>query len=97
MKPDRAGTEGLVWPELSLATGPKSLLKYNVSLVGAIALGRCSLLGLFCFDPAREPKTSAALWVPVIWLFFLGSRPPAMWLGLSYVAVLPKPWRTETH
>lgn len=42
------------------------------------------LLGLFCFDPARVPKTSAALWVPVIWLFFLGSRTPSMWLGLSY-------------
>jgi exopolysaccharide production protein ExoQ len=42
------------------------------------------LLGLLCFDPAREPKNSAALWVPVIWLFFLGSRTPSMWLGLSY-------------
>ena len=45
------------------------------------------LLGLLCFDPAREPRTSAALWVPVIWLFFMGSRPPAMWLGLSYGSV----------
>lgn len=42
------------------------------------------LAGLFCFDPGRAPKTSAALWVPVIWLFFLGSRTPSMWLGLSY-------------
>jgi O-antigen ligase len=41
------------------------------------------LLGLFYFDPARESKTSAALWVPLIWFFFLGSRPPTMWLGLS--------------
>ena len=24
------------------------------------------------------------MWVPVIWFFFLGSRPPAMWLGVSY-------------
>jgi exopolysaccharide production protein ExoQ len=42
------------------------------------------LLGLLWFDPAREPKTSAALWVPVIWLSFLGSRTPSMWLGVSY-------------
>src|SRR5580704_6653677 len=44
------------------------------------------LLGLFCFDPARGPKPSAALWVPVIWLFFLGSRTPSLWLGLSYAS-----------
>jgi O-antigen ligase len=41
-------------------------------------------LGLLGFDPARERKTSAALWVPVIWLCFLGSRTPSSWLGLSY-------------
>jgi O-antigen ligase len=43
------------------------------------------LLALFVFDPAKDTETSAALWVPVIWFFFLGSRSPAMWLGLSYV------------
>jgi exopolysaccharide production protein ExoQ len=50
----------------------------------ALLLWVVLLLGLLCFDPAREPETSAVLWMPVIWLFFLGSRPPAMWLGLSY-------------
>src|ERR1700757_5094678 len=50
----------------------------------ALLLWAVLLLCLFCFDPARERKNSAALWVPVIWLFFLGSRPPAMWLGLDY-------------
>jgi exopolysaccharide production protein ExoQ len=50
----------------------------------ALSLWVVFLLGLVCFDPARERKTSAALWVPVIWFFFLGSRSPAMWLGLSY-------------
>ena len=52
----------------------------------ALLLWVVLLLCLFCFDPAREPKTSAALWVPVIWLFFLGSRAPSMWLGLSYAS-----------
>jgi exopolysaccharide production protein ExoQ len=41
------------------------------------------LLALFVFDPAKSTKTSGLLWVPVIWIFFLGSRPPAMWLGVS--------------
>jgi len=50
----------------------------------ALLLWVILLLGLLYFDPAREPQTSAALWVPVIWLFFIGSRPPAMWLGLEF-------------
>ncbi|HSZ63752.1 MAG TPA: O-antigen ligase family protein [Terriglobales bacterium] len=47
-----------------------------------------SLLALFCFDPAREPKASAALWVPLIWLFFIASRTPSMWLQFSYASSL---------
>jgi exopolysaccharide production protein ExoQ len=50
----------------------------------ALLLWVVVLWSLLCFDPARERKTSAALWVPVIWLFFLGSRTPSSWLGLSY-------------
>src|ERR1700723_263582 len=46
------------------------------------------LVALFCFDPAREPKASAALWVPLIWLFFIASRTPSMWLQLSYASSL---------
>src|SRR5579862_6626990 len=41
------------------------------------------LVGLFYLDPAREVKTSVALWLPLIWFFFLGSRSPTMWLGLQ--------------
>jgi exopolysaccharide production protein ExoQ len=50
----------------------------------ALLLWVALLLGLFYFDPARKQETSTALFVPVIWLFLLGSRPPTMWLGLSY-------------
>jgi len=39
------------------------------------------LLGLLYFDPAKDPKISAAMWVPVIWMFILGSRLPSQWLG----------------
>ena len=38
-------------------------------------------MGLFLLDPARDSKISSTLWVPVIWLFILGSRNPSQWLG----------------
>src|SRR5215813_12665968 len=49
----------------------------------ALVLWVILLLGLLVFDPARESKVSPASWVPVTWLFFLGSRSPSIWLGLS--------------
>jgi exopolysaccharide production protein ExoQ len=52
----------------------------------ALAIWLVLLLGLLCFDPASGRKTSAALWVPLIWFFFLGSRSPTQWLGLSYAS-----------
>ena len=52
----------------------------------ALLVWLVALLGLFCFDPARESKNSAALWVPLIWFFFVGSRTPSAWLGLSDVS-----------
>ena len=50
----------------------------------ALCIWLVLLLALFCFDPARKLKTSAALWVPIVWFFFLGSRGPSLWLGLSF-------------
>jgi exopolysaccharide production protein ExoQ len=44
------------------------------------------LMGLLCFDPAKEAGVSAALWVPVIWMFIIGSRLPSQWLG-SHVGI----------
>jgi exopolysaccharide production protein ExoQ len=41
------------------------------------------LLGLLCFDPAKDSGVSAALWVPVIWMFIMGSRLPSQWLGVE--------------
>jgi len=38
-------------------------------------------VGLLRYDPAKEPGTSRALWVPLIWLFVAGSRLPTQWLG----------------
>jgi len=39
------------------------------------------LLGLLRFDPAKDSRTSLALWVPLIWMFIVGSRLPSQWLG----------------
>src|SRR5208337_50300 len=47
----------------------------------ALSLWIVLLIALLCFDPARHSKTSAALWVAVIWMFIIGSRLPSQWLG----------------
>lgn len=39
------------------------------------------LLALLYFDPDRDRGVSATLWVPIIWLFIIGSRLPAQWLN----------------
>jgi exopolysaccharide production protein ExoQ len=39
------------------------------------------LLALLRLDPARYAKTSAAMWVPVAWIFIAGSRLPSQWLS----------------
>jgi len=44
------------------------------------------LLALFAFGSAREPKVSAALWVPVTSMFFMGSRQPTQWLSGNIAA-----------
>ena len=49
----------------------------------ALFLWLALLLGLLIFDPAKEPKTSLALWVPLIWVFFIASRLPSQWTGGS--------------
>ena len=49
----------------------------------ALLLWFVLLVGLFRFDPAKETKVSGALWVPLTWMFFMGSRAPSQWLGVS--------------
>jgi exopolysaccharide production protein ExoQ len=49
--------------------------------VVALLLWIVLLLALLYFDPAKIPGTSVALWVPVAWIFFLGTRLPSQWLG----------------
>jgi len=49
----------------------------------ALILWLILLLALLRFDPAKDSGTSLALWVPLIWMFILGSRLPSQWLGLQ--------------
>jgi O-antigen ligase len=50
-----------------------------------IALTVCALgiVGLFYLDRDSSLRTSKALWLPVIWLWIIGSRPVSLWLGIS--------------
>lgn len=43
----------------------------------------CGIVGLFYLDRDKSLKTSKALWIPVFWLWILGSRGPTVWLGLA--------------
>jgi O-antigen ligase len=54
----------------------------------ALTLWLVLLVALFAFDPAKEPKVSVALWVPLIWLFFLGSRSLTQWLSWNDVMMV---------
>jgi exopolysaccharide production protein ExoQ len=47
----------------------------------ALLLWLIFLLALLSLDPANNSKTSFALWLPVIWMFIVGSRLPSQWLG----------------
>ena len=48
--------------------------------VALLAYFICVLV-LLVYDPAKGPKVSAAVWVPLIWMFFLASRSPVQWLN----------------
>ena len=41
------------------------------------------VVGLFLADPARQEKTSKALWLPLAWLAISGSRFVSQWLALG--------------
>jgi exopolysaccharide production protein ExoQ len=56
----------------------------------ALGLWFILLVGLLCFDPAKSPNTSPALWIPIIAMFIAGTRNISQWLtgqvGISAAA-----------
>jgi exopolysaccharide production protein ExoQ len=47
----------------------------------ALLLWFVCLAALLRFDPARDARTSLALWVPLAWMFIVATRLPSQWLG----------------
>jgi exopolysaccharide production protein ExoQ len=41
------------------------------------------ILGLFFLDRDKSLRTSKAIWLPVTWLWIVGSRPVSVWLGIA--------------
>jgi exopolysaccharide production protein ExoQ len=49
----------------------------------ACVLCWCGIAGLFYLDRDRSVRTSKALWLPVIYLWIVGSRSVSSWLGVT--------------
>ena|SRR5690242_10545403 len=47
----------------------------------ALLLWFVCLVALLRFDPARDSRTSLALWVPLAWMFIVATRLPSQWFG----------------
>jgi exopolysaccharide production protein ExoQ len=49
----------------------------------ALLLWLILLIALLRFDPARDSNISLAVWIPVTWMFIVGTRLPSQWLGIQ--------------
>jgi exopolysaccharide production protein ExoQ len=49
----------------------------------ALVLWLVMLVALLVLDPAKDSGTSLILWVPVSWMFIVGSRLPSQWTGFA--------------
>ncbi len=52
------------------------------SLVASLVYA-CGIAGLFYLDRDKSIRTSKALWLPVLYLWIIGSRPVSEWLGVA--------------
>src|SRR5882672_6819770 len=43
----------------------------------------CGIAGLFYLDRDKSIRTSKALWLPVLYLWIIGSRSVSVWLGIA--------------
>jgi exopolysaccharide production protein ExoQ len=49
----------------------------------ASLLYACGIAGLFYLDRDKSVRTSKALWLPILYLGVLGSKPVSVWLGIT--------------
>ena len=49
----------------------------------ATAILAAGVIGLFVLDRDETPRATKALWIPLIWLVIVGSRPVSAWLRLG--------------
>jgi exopolysaccharide production protein ExoQ len=56
--------------------------------IAAVVYG-IGILALFLLDRDRDLRTSKALWIPVVWLFIIGSRPVSQWLNIAPATTSP--------
>ena len=54
-----------------------------MGLTVALLICTVGVGGLFFLDRNQAARTSPALWIPVIWLWIVGSRPVSYWLGVG--------------
>lgn len=49
----------------------------------AVVIYGLGILGLFFLNRNQDSPTSKALWLPVVWLVIIGSRPVSQWLNIA--------------
>ena len=76
-------------PPIQLFGEAVSLTRHIESMPPSLALFLwfVILVVLLRFDPAKSSTISVALWVPVIWIFIIGSRLPSQWLSWGMTTV----------
>jgi exopolysaccharide production protein ExoQ len=56
--------------------------------IAAVAYG-IGILVLFLLNRDEDSRTSKALWIPVMWLLIIGSRPVSQWLNIAPATTSP--------
>lgn len=57
----------------------------------ALVLVTAMLVALFVFERRMNPQVSPAVWIPFLWMFFIGTRFPTQWLAINGGAAMTGP------
>ena len=70
---------------VAYGVGPDGSLP-RMSTLLAIAICSIGVAGLFYLNRNKAARTSKGLWIPIIWLIIVGSRPVTMWFGIRAIS-----------